>query len=139
MAASNIRFGPGSTQEVGMDFKNMGSKKVMIVTDSTVAQLHAMKVAVQALDEEGVQYVTYEKARVEPKDTSIKEAIAFSREHMPDAYLAIGGGSVIDTAKLMNLYTSCPGKHALSHSIPPQTTYPTNTNTVTQKTTSSTS
>lgn len=39
----------------------------------------------------------------------IKEAIAYSKEHMPDAFLAVGGGSVIDTAKLMNLYTCCPG------------------------------
>lgn len=39
---------------------------------------------------------------------SIKEAIDFSKQHMPDAFLAVGGGSVIDTAKLMNLYTSCP-------------------------------
>ena len=29
---------------------------------------------------------------------------------MPDAFLAVGGGSVIDTAKLMNLYTCCPSK-----------------------------
>src|SRR5690348_16759177 len=34
MAASSIRFGPGSTKEVGMDFKNMGAKRVCIVTDS---------------------------------------------------------------------------------------------------------
>lgn len=42
-----------------------------------------------------------------PKN-SIKEAIAFSKSYNPDAYLAVGGGSVIDTAKLMNLYTEYP-------------------------------
>jgi hydroxyacid-oxoacid transhydrogenase len=38
----------------------------------------------------------------------IKEAIAFSKLYQPDAFLALGGGSVIDTAKLMNLYTCYP-------------------------------
>lgn len=70
MAASNIRFGPGCTKEVGMDFKNFGSKKVMIVTDSTVAKLDAMRQCVEGLDAEGIEYVVYQKVRVEPKDTS---------------------------------------------------------------------
>jgi len=39
---------------------------------------------------------------------SIKEAIVFSKNYQPDAFLAVGGGSVIDTAKLMNLYTNFP-------------------------------
>lgn len=39
---------------------------------------------------------------------SIKEAIAFAKPLNCDAFLAVGGGSVIDTAKLMNLYTSFP-------------------------------
>jgi hydroxyacid-oxoacid transhydrogenase len=39
---------------------------------------------------------------------SIKDAIAWARPYDPDAYLAVGGGSVMDTAKLMNLYTSYP-------------------------------
>lgn len=38
----------------------------------------------------------------------IKEAIAFAKPYQPDAFLAVGGGSVIDTAKLMNLYTCYP-------------------------------
>lgn len=104
MAASNIRFGPGCTKEVGMDFANMKSKKVMIVTDHNVAKLDAMAQSIQGLEAEGIPYVIYSRTRVEPKDTSIKEAIAFAREHQPDAFLAVGGGSVIDTAKLMNLY-----------------------------------
>jgi hydroxyacid-oxoacid transhydrogenase len=36
MAASSIRFGPGCTKEVGMDFRHLGAKKVLVVTDSTV-------------------------------------------------------------------------------------------------------
>ncbi|CAD0042216.1 unnamed protein product [Aureobasidium pullulans] len=108
MAASSIRFGPGCTKEVGMDFKNMGAKKVMIVTDGTVLHLTAMKQVQEGLDREGIKYEVYSKCRVEPKDHSIKEAIAFAKPYAPDAFLAVGGGSVIDTAKLMNLYTSFP-------------------------------
>lgn len=39
---------------------------------------------------------------------SILEAIAYARPYQPDLFLAVGGGSVIDTAKLMNLYISFP-------------------------------
>ncbi|RCI05175.1 Hydroxyacid-oxoacid transhydrogenase, mitochondrial, partial [Rhizopus stolonifer] len=35
MAASNIRFGPGVTSEVGMDLNNIQAKKVAVYTDST--------------------------------------------------------------------------------------------------------
>lgn len=110
MAASSIRFGPGCTKEVGMDFKNMGSKRVMVVTDQNVRKLDAMKQVVEGLTREGVLFEVYDKVRVEPKDSSIKEAIEFAKPWKPDAFLAVGGGSVIDTAKLMNLYTTFPGK-----------------------------
>lgn len=108
MAASSIRFGPGCTKEVGMDFKNMGAKRVMVVTDQTVRQLDAMRQVVEGLEREGVKYEVFDKVMVEPKDSSIKEAIDFAKPWGPDAFLAVGGGSVIDTAKLMNLYTSFP-------------------------------
>ncbi|KAF2760417.1 NAD-dependent methanol dehydrogenase [Pseudovirgaria hyperparasitica] len=108
MAASSIRFGPGCTKEVGMDFKNMGAKKVMIVTDGNVRKLTAMKQCVEGLEREGIAYEIFDKVRVEPKDSSIREAIDYAKPYQPDAFLAVGGGSVIDTAKLMNLYTSFP-------------------------------
>ncbi|ATY65574.1 Fe-containing alcohol dehydrogenase [Cordyceps militaris] len=108
MAASSIRFGPGVTQEVGMDFKNLGAKRVAVVTDTTVEKLDAMKQVVEGLTREGISFEVFNKVRVEPKDSSIKEAIAWSRPYQPDAFLAVGGGSVMDTAKLMNLYTCYP-------------------------------
>lgn len=91
-----------------MDFKNMGAKKVCVVTDGNVSKLDAMKQVVEGLTKEGIEFTVYDKCRVEPKDHSIKEAIAFVKPYQPDAFLAVGGGSVIDTAKLMNLYTCFP-------------------------------
>lgn len=70
MAASSIRFGPGCTKEVGMDFKNLGAKKVMVVTDGTVQKLNAMKQVIEGLEREGIAYEVYSKTRVEPKDYS---------------------------------------------------------------------
>ncbi|KAF2396997.1 Dehydroquinate synthase-like protein [Trichodelitschia bisporula] len=108
MAASSIRFGPGCTREVGMDVTNLGAKRVMVVTDATVDKLTAMAQVRQALDAEGVKYEVYNEVRVEPKDSSVLKAVAASKAFKPDAFVAVGGGSVIDTAKLMNLYTCFP-------------------------------
>ncbi|KAK4160032.1 sulfite reductase [NADPH] flavoprotein component-like protein [Cladorrhinum sp. PSN259] len=112
MAASSIRFGPGVTREVGMDLRNMGAKKVCVVTDGTVDKLEAMRQVREALDAEvrqgGMEYRVFNAVRVEPKDYSIKEAIEWIKPYQPDAILAVGGGSVIDTAKLMNLYSCYP-------------------------------
>ena len=44
MACSNIRYGPGVTQEVGMDLANMRSKKVGVFTDKNLMKLPVMKV-----------------------------------------------------------------------------------------------
>lgn len=53
-----------------MDFKNMGAKRVCVVTDSTVLHLNAMKQVREGLDKEGIEYVVFSGCRVEPKDSS---------------------------------------------------------------------
>jgi hydroxyacid-oxoacid transhydrogenase len=70
MAASSIRFGPGCTVEVGMDMKNMGAKRVCVVTDKVVSGLNAMKQVEEGLRNEGIEYTVYDGVMVEPKDSS---------------------------------------------------------------------
>ncbi len=53
-----------------MDFKNMGAKRVCVVTDGNVAKLDAMKQVVEGLSREQVEFTVYQDARVEPKDSS---------------------------------------------------------------------
>ncbi|HCN06518.1 MAG TPA: alcohol dehydrogenase [Lentisphaeria bacterium] len=108
MAASNLRFGPGTTAEVGMDFADMGVKKVLLLTDKKVATLAPVETAKNALNDEGVAFEVFDDVRVEPTDQSFQHAIDVAREGGHDAFLAIGGGSVIDTAKAANLYTTWP-------------------------------
>ncbi|RPA84139.1 putative Fe-containing alcohol dehydrogenase [Ascobolus immersus RN42] len=110
MAASSIRFGPGCTREVGMDLANLGAQNVLVLTDPNIAELPPMLTAIEALEASNINYTIFKDVHVEPKDTSVKAAIAFAKNSPKpfDAFLAVGGGSVMDTAKIVNLYTTYP-------------------------------
>lgn len=108
MAASNVRFGAGVTREVGDDLRDLGLRRVLVMTDAVVARLAPVQVALQSIADAGIEAVVYDRVRVEPTDVSFKDAIAFAREAHVDGYVAIGGGSVMDTAKAANLYVTHP-------------------------------
>ncbi|XP_072897510.1 hydroxyacid-oxoacid transhydrogenase, mitochondrial isoform X3 [Hemitrygon akajei] len=108
MACSNIRYGEGVTNEVGMDLQNIGAKKVCVMTDKNLAKLPPVKAVLDSLVKNGVNFQVFDKVRVEPTDLSFKEAITFARQGQFDAYVAVGGGSVMDTCKVANLYSCSP-------------------------------
>lgn len=108
MGTSNLRFGPGVTREVGMDLKDLGVQRAMVVTDPNLRDLAPVRVVVESLKAEGVDFALFDRVRVEPTDASFQEAIAFARDGKFDAFVAVGGGSSMDTAKAANLYTTCP-------------------------------
>ncbi len=108
MAASSVRFGAGVTREVGQDLIDLGVRRALVVTDPRLARLTPVRVVLESLDEAGVAATLYDRVRVEPTDVSFKEAIAFANALDIDGIVAVGGGSVIDTAKAVNLYTTYP-------------------------------
>ncbi len=55
-----------------------------------------------------MEFALFDRARVEPTDVSFKEAIEFAQADSFDAFVAVGGGSAIDTAKVANLYSTYP-------------------------------
>ena len=108
MAASGIRFGAGVTREVGMDLAELGLRNVLVITDPVLRHLRPVEIALESLDENGVKFTVYDRVRVEPTDESFHDAIAFARQSSYDGFVAVGGGSTIDTAKAVNLYTTYP-------------------------------
>ncbi len=108
MAASTLRFGTGTTSEVGMDLADMGLKRVLLLTDPNLVKKPVLQRVRESLETEGVAYDLFDRVRVEPTDLSFKDAIAVATEGRYDGYVAVGGGSVMDTAKAANLYASYP-------------------------------
>src|SRR5438874_3881400 len=119
MAASSVRFGVGVTREVGMDLKEIGATLALVVTDPIVARLPPAATVLESLERSRVRAVVYDRVRIEPSDESFRDAIAFARQHPIDAIVAVGGGSTIDTAKAVNLYTTYPPGDFLDYVNPP--------------------
>jgi hydroxyacid-oxoacid transhydrogenase len=92
---------------------NLG--RVLVVVDPGLKDLPPVTVAVQSLDDEGIAYSLFDRVRVEPTDQSIREAIAAAQNETYDGFVAIGGGSAIDTAKAANLYSTYPPEDFLDY------------------------
>ena len=108
MGTASIKYGRSATREVGFDMKELGATRVMVVTDPMMAHQEPVRLALQSLEQEGLKSVLYANARVEPTDASMKEAIEFAKKGSFDGFVAVGGGSSIDTAKVADLYSSYP-------------------------------
>jgi hydroxyacid-oxoacid transhydrogenase len=108
MAASSVRFGPGVTREVGMDLADLGARKVLVITDPLLAAMAPVQTVLESLESAGIGFVLYDRVRVEPTDESFLDAISFAKQSPCDAYIGVGGGSAIDTAKAVNLYVTYP-------------------------------
>jgi hydroxyacid-oxoacid transhydrogenase len=108
VSSANIKYGFGATGEVGFDMKELGATRIMVVTDRNMVKKKPVQVTLKALGDEGLQAVLYEDTRIEPTDTSLKEAIDFAKKGNFDGFIGIGGGSSMDTAKVADLYSTYP-------------------------------
>jgi hydroxyacid-oxoacid transhydrogenase len=119
MAVSNVRFGVGVTREVGMDLKDLGVRNALVLTDPVLSAMSPVQTVMASLHDSGIRAALYDRVRIEPSDHSFLDAIAFGRDGEYDALVAVGGGSTMDTAKAVNLYTTYPPADFLDYVNPP--------------------
>jgi hydroxyacid-oxoacid transhydrogenase len=119
MATSALRFGSGITREVGADLGALGVQKALVITDPIVSRLAPTRLVLESLDANGIPYELFDQVRVEPTDDSFADAIVVAQRSACDGFVAVGGGSVIDTAKAANLYSSYPPADFLDYVNPP--------------------
>ncbi|MDQ6687982.1 MAG: iron-containing alcohol dehydrogenase [Actinomycetota bacterium] len=108
----SLKFGSGASDEIGFDLSQLGVRRVLVVTDPGVAATgHPQRIAEQMGGGFGIEARVFDGVHVEPTDISFNEAIDYARATGPwDAYVAVGGGSSIDTAKAVNLLTTNEGE-----------------------------
>jgi alcohol dehydrogenase class IV len=109
--APGLKIGAGASDEIGFDLSRYDVSRVLVVTDPGVAATgHPQRVAEQ-MSRFGIEAEVFDGVHVEPTDASLEQAIAHARDTGPwDAFVAVGGGSSIDTAKAVNLLTTNDGE-----------------------------
>jgi hydroxyacid-oxoacid transhydrogenase len=108
--APQLKFGPGASDEIGYDLSQYGVSRALIVTDSGVAATGIPQRVAAQMATFGIEARVFDGVHVEPTDESMNAAIEQARASGPwDAFVAVGGGSSIDTAKAVNLLLTNPG------------------------------
>jgi hydroxyacid-oxoacid transhydrogenase len=108
--ASSIKYGPGVTGEVGYEMKRLGARRVAVFTDQRLSTSKPVSLTLEKLRSEGLETSLFDRVRIEPTDVSFKDAIKFAVDGKCDGFVAVGGGSTIDTAKAANLYSTYPAE-----------------------------
>lgn len=109
-AAPPIKFGLGATNEIGYDLAALGIRRAAIVTDPGVAATGLPGRVADLIAAADIEAEVFDGVHVEPTDASINEAAAWARARHVDGFVAVGGGSSIDTAKAMNLLATNEGE-----------------------------
>ena len=108
VTSSNLVIGRGATREIGTHAVELGLQRVMLLTDPGVAAQPALAVAMESLRAAGIEVDLFADVVVEPTEGSFEAAASFAASSRYDGFVAVGGGSTIDTAKAANLYATHP-------------------------------
>ena len=88
----------------------MGGKKTLVVMDPALVDLPTGEVVRRALEQSHIGYDIFSEVSVEPTDASFKRAAEVACDGQYDSFVAVGGGSTIDTCKAANLYATYPAE-----------------------------
>jgi len=110
METTPLKFGPGATAEVGYDLKRLGVKRPLLITDRGLVRTGLADRVCHVLCEADLAADLYDDVHVEPTDVSWEAIAEYVQGRDYDGFVAVGGGSVIDSAKAANLFTTYPAQ-----------------------------
>ena len=91
-------------QKLGALAKQYSATSAIIVTDAGITQLGYVDIAQQSLQEAGIQVVVFDAVVADPPIEVVNDAIEIARDNECDLVIGLGGGSSLDTAKIVALY-----------------------------------
>ena len=98
---SNILFESGASQKVAELAAEFGAQRILLVTDRGVRDAGLTRGAEDALRAAGCDLLVFDDVVADPPSAVIERAVALCRDERIDLVLSIGGGSALDTAKLV--------------------------------------
>lgn len=125
---ANILFGQGEEEKVGeLISSHTHTKKVLLLySGDYLTKLGIEKTISKQLSEQHIKFFKNGNIVPNPDVALVRELVSFVKEHEIDFLLAVGGGSVIDTAKAVSfgalyegdVWDFFTGKVAVTRSLP---------------------
>ena len=101
-------FGRGSRKKLGEELKARGLSKVLLVTDFTLMEANVTKMVIDVLENAGITYFVYLHIKPNPTVKNVQDGLMLAQISNVDGIVAVGGGSVIDTAKAISVIMTNP-------------------------------
>ena len=106
---TRIQFGRGVALTLAEPLRQVGAKKVLLVTDPGVVKAGLVAPLEEKLREAGIAYEIYDEVVPDPGVGEVQRAYERAKATGADAFVAVGGGSSIDTAKMAAVLLSNGG------------------------------
>ncbi|NQU13561.1 MAG: iron-containing alcohol dehydrogenase [Desulfobacteraceae bacterium] len=97
-----ILFGFDTVRQVGAEARRLGAGRVMLLTDPGVAKAGLLDPVYESLKGEGLEYDIFDTVEPEPSIQNLLEASKMAKEGKFDVFVAVGGGSSMDTTKVVS-------------------------------------
>ena len=104
--APEFIFGVGARNLAGRYAKNLGGRKVLVVSDPGVVAAGWTRDITESLELAGLPYALYNEVSPNPKVDEVMAGVDVYREERCNAIVAVGGGSPIDCAKGIGIVSS---------------------------------
>jgi len=100
---TTLHFGKGVLNQLGLTINKYGKKVLFVYGKSSVKSNGLYEIIKQQLDSVGAEVIEYSGIQSNPVVQDVDLAAALGRRHEVDVILAVGGGSVIDSAKIISI------------------------------------
>lgn len=101
-------FGRGSRRKIADEIKSRGYEKILVVSDINLLEANVTKMVTDILTEAGITFFEYLHVKSNPTIKNVQDGLSVAQMSNVDAIVAVGGGSVIDTAKAISIIMTNP-------------------------------
>ncbi len=101
-------FGAGCRDQLTIEMARRGYKKAFVVTDKDLVKFGVAKFVTDELDKAKIEYAVFDDVKANPTIDNVKNGLTAFKKLGADVIIAIGGGSVIDTAKAIAIIETNP-------------------------------
>lgn len=105
----DIMFGMDVVSKVGDYAKKLGAGRILLITGPHVSKAGIAEKVISSLKAKSLEFEIYDQMEQEPYTTVVERAAEVARKGNFDVFIGLGGGSVMDVAKMASALTTNPG------------------------------